>query len=89
MMKSFLCVEKVERKFVRCEVENVPIEERPDDAIVWDCFFDEVNRELFFFFFHAQGDIFSCFHENGKVLEICKIEAYEKERRIRLLMNLI
>ena len=89
MMKSFLCVEKIEKKFIRCEVENVPIEERPDDAIVWDCFFDEVDRKLFCGKNLAQGDVFSCIHENGKVLEICKNEAYEKERRIRLLMKLI
>lgn len=88
-MKSFLTVEGQEGNLIHCEVENVSIDERANTPYVSDCFFDDVNLELFGGVFPTQGDIYSCEHESGKVTAIYKNEYLEKARRISILLDWI
>lgn len=87
-MKSFLSVVDSNARFVKCEVENVPMEGRQNSVIIWDCFVVDVPRDMFHINFPVLGDVYSCIHENGKILEICEAEPMEKERRIRFFSKL-
>ena len=83
-MISYLSVDRVESLWVVCEVENVPIEcSRVEDLDI-ECFMCDIDFELFYYkgFVPRQGEVYSVYHENGKVLEILSLEIGEARRRI-------
>ncbi len=86
-MKSYLTVEGHEGNLIHCEVENIPIDQRPNTPYVSNCFFDDVNYDLFGGVFPVQGDIYSCEHDGKKVIKIYGVEYLEKARRINMLLN--
>lgn len=90
-MKSYISVEETYGECIKCEVENCEISQRRDDEIIVDGFFTLIDRSLFLEkgFYPISGDIYSAIHDGNVVTEICGIEPEEKQRRIRLLMDLM
>lgn len=90
-MKSYISVEETYGECIKCEVENCDISERQDDEIIVDCYITFVDRALFLEkrFYPVSGDIYSAIHNGDVVTEICSIETAEKQRKVRLLMDLM
>lgn len=88
-MISYASIDRIEDKWVVCEVELLPFEEsKPEDFAIKDTAMMDVCLELFFDKVE-EGDIFVVEHDGENVYFICNKDEKEKSRRQEILKNII
>lgn len=91
-MRSFLCVDHKEGRWVRCELENIPDEEStPERYGDVECYYINVPFSLFYdkqFPVHA-GDVYVVEHDGFDVTEILELAEEEKARRLQWLRDIM
>lgn len=88
-MISYASIDRIEGKWVVCEVELLPLEEsKPEDFAIKDTAMMDVCLELFFDKVE-EGDIFVVEHDGENVYFICNKDEKEKSRRQEILKNII
>ena len=89
-MISFMTIDRLERNWAICEVENVSKEvSQSMKSFNVDCFMVDVDFDMFLnrCLPIYEGNVYSVIHSEGKVLEVIKLEEEEKQRRIEILRS--
>lgn len=82
-MRSFACIDSIEDKIARCELELVPIEESfqcdRDKRRMIELSFESISEKVENV---EESDILVVEHENGEIITIYGKDNLEKQRRI-------
>lgn len=91
-MLSYASIDRIEGNYVVCEVEQVPYTDaRIDDFVCISCFMTDVPKGMFEFkgLPIREGNIYRVLHNGETIDEVVCIDEAEKNRRLKVLNNLI
>ena len=91
-MKSYAAIDRIEEKFAVCEVELVPVEESPNLSVSekeTEMIDVQLNRVTQLCGDVEEGDIIVVEHDRTNVIDVYGKDELEKQRRIKLLEEIM